>query len=199
MTITNGYASLSDVKAEDVLNITTVEHDPLLEVTIEAVSRAIDNYCGRRFYQVSENQYYTPEDGETLYVNDIGTTSSLSVYTDEDGDGTFEVTWTSDDYNLAPYNALLNNEVYNMIETAAGGSYSFPTVKRSTKIFAFFGWASVPKPIRAACILWTARLFKRYVTPLGASAMTALGEMRMQIPEFDGDIKQMLAPYVRFA
>lgn len=198
MTITNGYTTLIKLKSQSGLDLESVDQDYILEEVIEAVSRAIDNYCGRRFYLTSENQYYTPQDGQTLYVNDIGSTSSVSVYTDEDGDGTFEITWADTDFNLAPYNALLNNEAYTMIETATGGSYTFPTSKRSTKIFAFFGFTA-PKPIAAACLLWSERLFKRYAAPLGTASMSALGEIRLTVNGFDPDVKAMLEPYVRFA
>jgi len=198
MTITNGYTTLAKLKSQSGLDLTATDQDAILEEVIEAVSRAIDNYCARRFYLTSENQYYTPQDGTTLYINDIGSTSSLSVFTDEDGDGTFEVTWNASDYNLAPYNASLNNEPYNMIETSVNGSYSFPLSRRSTKIFAFFGYTA-PKPIAAACLLWSERLFKRYAAPLGTASMSALGEIRLTVNQFDPDVQAMLAPYVRFA
>ena len=196
--ITNGYTTLAKLKSQSGLDLLSADQDVILEEVIEAVSRAIDNYCGRKFYLTSENRYYTPQDGTTLYVDDIGSTSSLSVYTDEDGDGTFEVTWAATDFNAAPYNALSNGEAFNMIETAPGGSYSFPTVNRSTKIFAFFGFP-VPKPIAAACLLWSERLFKRYAAPLGTASMSALGEIRLTVNQFDPDVKQLLDAYVRWA
>jgi len=45
MAITNGYASLSEIKEAERLNIAVTTYDTALEGAIEAVSRAIDNEC----------------------------------------------------------------------------------------------------------------------------------------------------------
>ena len=48
MAITNGYASLTEVKA--ALRITDTIDDSLLEMAIESASRLIDGYASRQFY-----------------------------------------------------------------------------------------------------------------------------------------------------
>jgi hypothetical protein len=197
MTITNGYATLTEVKGTDVLNFSNTDHDTILESVIEGVSRAIDNWCGRHFYSASETRYYTTKDPYCVRVHDISTASGLSVYTDIDGDGTFENTLASTDYNLAPYNALLDNWVYTRIEKTPLGLYIFPLTRRGIKVTAAFGWPSVPKPINRACVLQSVRLFKRYTTPLGQAGATAIGTIVMQVPALDTDVMSLLAPYKR--
>jgi hypothetical protein len=195
MSITNGYATLTEVKSTDVLNFSNTDHDTILESVIEGVSRAIDNWCGRHFYSASETRYYTTKDPYCVRVHDISTASGLSVYTDVDGDGTFENTLASTDYNLMPYNALLENWVYTKIEKTPLGLYIFPLTRRGIKVTATFGWPSVPKPINRACVLQSARLFARYKTPLGQAGASPIGMMVLTIPEFDPDVIALLSPY----
>ena len=199
MTITNGYATLAEIKAADVLNIGNTDHDTILETVIEGVSRAIDNWTGRHFYSATETRYYTSELSDILYVDDISTATGLTIYTDDDGDRTYENTWAATDYDLMPFNASTDGHPFTYIETTPNGDYNFPGTKKGVKIVGSFGWASVPKPINRACVLQSVRLLKRYLTPLGQSAMTQLGEMKLQIPKLDPDVCGLLSPYVRFA
>jgi hypothetical protein len=63
------------------------------------------------------------------------------------------------------------------------------------KLTAVFGWSAVPSAITEACLLWSERFFKRYKTPLGVSAMTALGEMSVKVPPPDPDVMMLLNNY----
>lgn len=168
--LTNGYCTLAEIKAIDVLNISNTDHDTILESVIEGVSRAIDNYCARRFYNAVETRYYGAEFGRTIYVDDIASASGLTIYTDDGHDGTYEYTWASTDFELLPYNAAFNGLPFTQIETTANGSYRFPRGRKGVKITASFGFPAVPKPVNRACVLQATRLFKRYITPLGVSA-----------------------------
>lgn len=198
MTITNGYATVAELKAIDVLNISNTDHDTTLEATIEGVSRAIDNYCGRRFYAASETRYYTAELGNYIPVDDVAATASFAVYTDDDGDGTYENTWAATDYELRPYNALLAGLPYTSIETTPLGNYRFPWTRKGVKVVGSFGFAaSTPRVINRACVLQSVRLFKRYVTPLGVAGTSAVGVINMTIPALDPDVTLLLRPFLR--
>ena len=191
-----GYCTLAEIKATDVLNISNTTHDVILEDVIEGISRAIDNWTGRRFYSATETRYYTSELSDLLYVDDISTATGFTLYTDDDGDRTYENTWAATDYDLLPLNAETIGHPFTMIETTPNGDYNFPGTKKGVKITASFGWASIPAPINRACVLQATRLFKRFITPLGQSSMTALGEMRLQIPKLDPDVCGLISPYV---
>ena len=193
--LSNGYCTLAEIKATDVLNISNTDHDVILESVIEGVSRAIDNWTGRFFYSATQTRYYTSELSDLLYVDDISTATGFLLYTDDDGDRTYENTWASTDYDLLPLNAQTGGFPFTMVETTPNGVYNFPGTKKGVKITAAFGWAAVPDPINRACVLQSVRLFKRYVTPLGQSAMTQLGEMRLQIPKLDPDVCGLISPY----
>lgn len=198
MTITNGYATLDEVKHINVTNLSTTASDDILETVIESISRSIENYCGRRFWSASETRYYTAEQSWIIPVDDISATSSITLETDDDGDRTYENTWASTDYELRPYNATFNGLPFTSIEITPMGNYRFPRVAKGIKLTATFGWSATPKPVNRACVLQSVRLFKRYITPLGVSASSAIGEIKLMIPALDPDVTMLLRPYIRY-
>lgn len=201
MTITKGYATLAQIKSVDRLNISTSDtnSDTTLEGVITAVSRAIDLNCSRYFYKstASEVRYFTPRESDRLFVGDL--VSVTNLYTDTlSGDRTYATTWSSTDYDLFPYNSTMTSEAtpFRWIDIAPQGINSFPAgLAKGVKLDAVFGWNAVPAAITEACLLWSERWFKRYKTPLGVSAMTALGEMSSKVPPPDPDVLQMLNNY----
>lgn len=158
MAITNGYATLDEVRRR-IPHIAD-DDDTDLESVIEGVSRFIDEDRGRRFYAVSETRYYIPAAGNLVVVDDLLTLTTLK--TDEDGDQTFERTWTSADYLLAPYNASTDGVPYTSIERSYLGSLVFPVGFRSTEVAGSFGFSSTtPKAIHEFCVLLSMRLWER--------------------------------------
>lgn len=201
MTITNGYCTLADLKHTAALNIPSTDSgdDDLLEAIIEAVSRQIDDECGRRFFSDSDEvpRYYTALSPDKLFVDDIcSPTSDVTIEIDAGGDGTYETTLASTDFILAPYNAETLGEPYQKIEMSSSGLYYLPVNSRKAiKVTSKYGWSSVPKPIQKACLLQSERLYKRYSTPIGSEAMTALGKQTLMIPAFDADIERLISRY----
>jgi len=201
MTITNGYTDTSTMKGPDVLNISASDttSDALLEVIIEAASRTIDSDCGRFFYKsaTDETRYYSAEFAEKLFCNDdIVTITELA--TDDANNRTWSSLWSaSADYDLIPYNATAMGRPYTSIEMTSIGAYIFPTYPKAVKITGVFGWPSVPMKIKQACILLSARLFKRLSTPLGVASMASMGEIQVQIKEKDGDYYHLINEFVR--
>lgn len=201
LTIINGYATLAQLKAVDRLNISTTDtaSDASLGGIITAVSRAIDLQCSRYFYKstADETRYFSARETDRIRVGDI--VSITALYTDTlAGDRTYPYTWATTDYDLSPYDAAVLSEPqpYNWIEVSPLGQYLFPVgVAKGVKITGVFGWSAVPSAITEACLLWSERFFKRYKTPLGVSAMTALGEMNMKVPPPDPDVFMLLNNY----
>jgi len=201
MTITNGYATLAQIKANDRLNISTSDtnSDTTLEGIITAISRSIDRECSRYFYKSTahEVRYFTAKDQERLFVGDV--VSVTNLYTDTlSGDRTYPTTWAATDYDLFPYSAatISEPEPYRWIDVTPTGSNRFPVrLAKGVKLDAVFGWSSVPTAITEACLLWSERWFKRYKTPLGISSMTALGEMQVKAPPPDPDVMDLLQNY----
>ena len=153
MTITNGYCTLAEYKSWNTIDTTSAADDVVIEDIIESISRQIDNFCGRVFYASTLSaQYFTADFNDLLYVDDISTATGLILQADYDGDGTYEITWASTDYNLKPYQSN-NGWPYLMIEVATLGVYRFPSTRKGVKITAVWGWAAVPDDVKTACLI----------------------------------------------
>jgi hypothetical protein len=100
----NAYADVTTLKSASFMNKSDTDEDAQLRKMLEMASRQIDKYCRRHFYTYEETRYY-PGAGDTLMIpDDILSISSLK--TDDDGDGTFENTFTTTDYTLFPLNGF---------------------------------------------------------------------------------------------
>ena len=193
MAIVNGYCSLAEVKA--ALRLTDSVDDSLLERSIEAASRRIDGYCGRWFYKTSQTAIKMyPFDYYNVPTNDIANTT-VTVQTDDDGDGTFEDTWVQGtDYQLEPLDASLNGIPYRRI-VAIGGK-TFPTQaipdQPLLQVTAQWGWQAVPHDVREACVLLSIRGFARYNAALG---IVGFNDMAIQVRAVDPDVRDMLNQY----
>jgi len=200
MTVTNGYATLSDVKA--ALRITDNVDDSLIEIAINAASREIDGYCERTFYSAgTATRTFLPDDAFKVETDDIQ--SIVSIKTDTDGDGVFETTWTSTDYQLEPLNGIASGIEQPFTRIRAIGDYLFPiydvrnvdSYEASVQVEAVWGWSAIPDAVKQACILSSMRQFKRYDAPLGIAGFGDYGPMR--VSRVDPDIEQMLSPFRR--
>ena len=200
----DGYYTVESVTAPDSIVVTgtlagesagasvtirlagDVFDDDTLEQVIEAASRWIDAHTGRRFYAATETRYYTAGVSDWLAVDDLLSVDSLK--TDSGGGRTYSTTWATTDYDLFPLNATPST----MIATAPAGTQSFPMLARSVQITGSFGYSSTaPAQVREACLLMSARLFKRKDAPFGIAGFPALGEVRNIRPE-DGDVLALL-------
>lgn len=200
MAITNGYATLSDVKA--ALRITDSVDDALIEVAIESASREIDGYCERVFYDVgTATKTFLPEDTFLVEIDDLQSIEHLK--TDTSGDGTFDTTWSASDYQLEPLNQFTSGLAQPFTRIRAIGQYLFPIFdvknanyyQASIEVKGVWGFATVPTAVKQACILSSMRQFKRYDAPLGIAGFGDFGPMR--VTRIDPDIEQMLSPWRR--
>jgi Flp pilus assembly protein TadG len=178
------------------LRITDTLDDALIENSINAASRMVDQYCNRYFYsgQAGEVRYYKANDGFTCWIDDVQTITSLE--TSMSNPVVYDTTWQTSDYQLNPNNARANGAVspYNYI--VATDNYLFPTWAdiALVKVTGTFGWQSVPDPIKFATIIQASRLFKRLESPLGVAGVSDMGIMRVG-SSIDGDVAQLINPY----
>lgn len=193
MAITNGYATLAEVKA--ALRITDSVDNTLIENAIEGASRRIDGYCGRWFYQSPSTAISVyPINEFNIAVDDIATTT-VTVKTDNDGDGIFETTLVQGtDYQLEPLDAILRGKPFRRI-VAIGGK-SFPIVfapnRALVQVTAFWGFSYIPDDVREACVLLSMRGFARLNAALG---VVGFADMAFQVRAVDPDVRDLLAPY----
>lgn len=197
MAITNGYATLDDVKS--ALRIEDNIDDTLIELAIESASREIDGYCERVFYNVgTATRLYLPFDDFLVEIDDLQSLDTLE--TSSDGES-FNVTWQSGDYQLEPLNGQAGGISTPFTRIRAIGSYLFPVwaprhpdaYEATVRVTGTFGFASVPTAIRQATILLSMRQFKRYDSPLGVAGFGDLGAMR--VSKFDPDVEALVSPF----
>lgn len=201
MAISNGYATLSDVKAALRIPGGDIQDDSLLEISIEAASRQIDGFCERVFTQSTATRIYRPTDVFTVDIDDLQTLTFLK--TDSDGSGVFSTTWSATDYQLNPLNGISGGIQSPFTQIKAVGEYLFPIYEpqnvnaneASVQIQGVFGFATIPTAIKQATIILSMRQFKRYDSPTGVMGFGDLGVMR--VGAVDPDISALLMPFRR--
>lgn len=165
----NEYASVAEIK--DHLGIGDTAQDDNLAIIAESASRAVDDFCHRRFYadQSASARTFNAE-RRWVFVDDISTVTDLVVATD-DGTGTFGTTWTIDQYSgfgfrVWPYNA--DDEGWPFTRLEAIGSW-WPQTAHKVRVTAAWGWPAVPPAVREATILLAQSMW----TPSGILVETA--------------------------
>lgn len=199
MAISNGYATLAEVKA--ALRISDNLDDTLLEMAIESASRLMDSYTARSFYNAGTAvRYFSAVNDFVTNIDDAVTITEIA--TDASADGSYDTIWQADDYQLEPLNGRADGLVvpYNAIR--AVGDYTFPIWggEGLVKVTATWGWSAVPIAIKQATIIQASRIFKRLDSPLGVLSSPDLGFIRLGA-RIDPDVAQLVDPYriVKFA
>ena len=199
MAITNGYATREQLEVMlQGEEFTGTAHDTNTDRAIETASRSIDQFCVRRFYQDStvQTRYYSPVDFRHLEVDDISVATGLLVTEDISLDDTFETSWTVDDYTSANGFRLMPENTgppFNRLEAL---NSSWPRLRRSIKVIAKFGFATVPTEVEQACLLFAVRLYKRKDTPFGILSSPQGPSARL--PQMDPDIANTIGHFRRF-
>lgn len=192
MAIVNGYTTLAAVKA--ILRITDSTDDTLLEGAIEAASRRVDSFTGRFFYQkASTVPLYAFDEYRLPLVNDLVSVTTLK--TDDDGDGTFETTWTANtDYVLEPRDVALQSRPYRRVTAVGAKSFPLFTVPMlaGAEINGVWGWPSIPDDVVEATNLLSIRHFARYNAALG---VVGFADMAIQVRAVDPDVRDLLNGY----
>ena len=196
MAITNGYATLAQVKA--ALRISDDVDDSLLEMAIESASRAIDGHAARYFYSSgTATRYYAADDSFIVQTDDISGTA-IVLETSSAGDGVFDTTWSPIDYQLEPLNGNVDGLAVPFTRIRAVENYLFPVEVEQAlvKVTAVFGWPAVPIAITQATIIQASRIYKRLESPLGVAGFGDLGAISVT-RDLDPDVAQLVAPYRR--
>jgi hypothetical protein len=192
MAITNGYATLLDVKA--ALRITDSIDDSLLETSIESASRMIDGYTARTFSNAGTAvRNFAATDDLNLIIDDAISISEVAS-TDEIGD-TYTV-WKVTDYQLEPVNSRSDGLYMPYTGIRAINDYAWPVVDQQAlcRITGVWGWPAVPTAIKQATIIQASRLFKRLDSPLGVAGFGDLGAIRVG-RYLDPDVEQLAMPF----
>ena len=184
MAITDGLCTLDEVKAALALTVDNTVHDTRIEVAVEAASRMIESECRRTFTDAGSAtaRLYVAEHPWYVEVDDFHTTTGLVVRTDPGADGTFDLTWSTGDYQLEPLSGRWNGRTWPYNRIRARASLTFPRYRREAliEVTAQWGWASVPTDVKQAAIVQSVALFKASDAPFGAAGVVDAGVLRIR-------------------
>ena len=201
MTITNGYCTLAELKAELAAETVDSVDDAVLERIIEDASRAIDAYCGRQFYAStgSAPRYYDVPDDEYLWL-DADLLAAGSVW---NGDGALI---SASNYSLFPR----NSQSHNALALRKGSSVWWTTDANGNDdgVIAVSGsWGYVDRAAtdamsvrvvantRRACLMLASAYYRKRFGQ-GADAATVTGAGVVLTPQgMPRDVAQLLEGY----
>ena len=188
------YATLAEFKAS--VGITDSTDDTALQSVLDATDQLINNYCDSKvgFGQTaSQARYYTTDNLTFVLTDPIVSVSSLQ--TDDDGNGTYETTWSATDYVLAPRNAALDTRPYTEVDTAPNEPKLFPTLYLGVKITGVFGWPSVPSAVKQAALIQAGAVWSSRTAPFGVIGSQDLGGVMRMSRALHPEAQVLLEPY----
>jgi len=202
----NIYTTLAELKDALRIPLTDSDLDSVFDAAILAVSREIDQHCGRHFYKLTETRTLIPTDRYRLNLGEFNDLVSVTTLkTDASGDGTFETTWTTADYQLLTAagtpNINAGPEPRPYTQVRAIGTQTFPCAwawnsrTDRVEITGTWGWPAIPVPVREACKLLAVESGKLLrEAPFGVAGFGEFGVVRVR-----DNRKAMayLAPYRR--
>lgn len=166
--------------------------------TCRAISRWIDKHCGQFFYRHTATRHLKPCN---LYLLDVPALVSVTTLkTDASGDGTFETTWTTADYQLLPVDAPSEVEAEPYRQIRAVGSYTFPipywtpnTRDERVQIAGVWGWPAVPEDVTEAAKIFVTDFLKVGKMTFGVQSYGDYGAIRARL---SGPGMQLIDNYV---
>jgi hypothetical protein len=192
VSITNGYATLAEVKAS--LRITDAIDDSLLETAIESASRMIDGFTARTFSNAgTATRNFAATDEINLIIDDAISVTEVAS-TDEVG-GTYTI-WDVTDYQLEPINSRSDGLYMPFTGIRAVNDYLWPIVdyQALVRITGTWGFPAIPTAIKQATIIQSSRLYKRLDSPLGVAGFGDMGAIRVG-RYLDPDVEQLAMPF----
>jgi hypothetical protein len=198
VSVTNGYATLAQVKQAARMSTVLTDDDSLVEMSIETASRMIDGYCERRFWtNGTETRTYATLDPRVLRVDDIAGTA-ITLKTSSSVDGIYDITWAASDFDTEPYNRISAGLASPVTSLRAVGDYAFTrSAEPCAEVTAVFGFGTaVPTQVTHATVLLALRQFKRYDSPTGIIGFGDMGAIRVS-SRMDPDVAAILQPFRR--
>lgn len=191
--------SVADAREFD--GIESSATDTQIQRAVDTATQRVRSHCGRSFdtaATVSPRTFRMASYTGSLMLplgSEIATTTGLIVGSDENDDGTYETTWLSTEFQLAPTGGIGPDGQPGWPYTEIApidrwwptrSTYDRPLVQ----ITARWGWLTVPEPAKLAC-LFLARELLPNIT-LGYSGFSGVGQITDGSPAAD-----LLMPYRR--
>lgn len=183
MAITNGYATLAEVRAELRLAATYTADDPRLERAVESASRFVDGLTNREFFASAGGaRIYSPSN-DTVWIDDAPAAPTLVEHRP-----TPAAAWVTVSSSAYVVPEPSNGRPYTRVVALSGLTW-YPQVRVTT---AGWGWGSIPTAVKSATLIEAVRIFKRSDTPEGVLA----GEFgATRLSRTDPDVLALLARY----
>jgi hypothetical protein len=211
MTIVSGYCSSTETQAWIAEGKTFTATQLLqLDVAVEAASRMIDEFCNREPGAFSADtastvRVFTPASFSQVFIDDLSTSSGITVATDSSGTGVYDLAWTSTEYQVEPVNAVAHGRPINQLRAVSakyfpvydysspwvtvGATRTFyapganiPVINRSgqatVQITGKWGWPSIPTPVHQATIIQSTMLYQAKDAPAGLAGTPDMGQLR---------------------
>ena len=205
MAISRGYATLEETKALLELVGETI-YDVLLERTVEAASRLVDDACDRTFSAVDAERYVTAASAAMIHLREdlISVTALHTLSGVESGQWAYDTAWEDTDYELLPLRESWRDQPYTSVGLGPSAIRSFPLERGGVLIDGTWGYAdTIPPVIKQACLLAVSRLWRLRRSPEGVDGLegdsSSPSRMGAGIALLDPDIAAMVAPYRRSA
>ena len=190
------YATVNELKGYLSIGTADVIDDSQLTDALTSATDLIDGYCGRSFTEagtaVTDRVYaasascYVPID-DAAEVTTVATSTAL--------DGTYDYEWDDADWQAEPLNGIVGGRAWPVTTIRAVGSQRFSVGSiASVQVSGRFGWTAVPSSVKQACLIQSARLFKRANSPVGIAGGPETGLMRVT-GSVDTDVQRLLLPY----
>jgi hypothetical protein len=199
MAIVNGYLTIDE--AVSYIGVNETRDTTELEDVVTSVSRLIDRYCGRQFFQ-STATARTFDSLDGLHVefgpfNDL--VSATTVAYDSNDDGTYESTVSASGYQLLPTtNTAPIDEPYTALKLINGSTFPYSPAASGRvgliRITGNWGWGEVPAEVKQAARLMVAEVAKLQDAPLGIAGMGEYGVTRVS-RYMPARAVQLLAPF----
>ena len=186
MALTDPYVTAAQLKTR--LGISDSTDDTAITAAVNAASRWIDNHCNRRRFGFNVTtsataRVYRPL---TLYrcrIDDVSSTTSLTVKIDQGQDGTFETTWTNNThFLLEPLDAVASDgdsRPYTSLTTIESNFFPRSYRRPSVQVTALWGWPAVPSLVTEACYQLAEETFKLKDAPFGVAGVNDFGVLRI--------------------
>jgi len=205
VSITNGY--LTAKEAQEYTGRQFADGSGILDDVVSSCSRMIDRHCGRHFYQAGTvadpvARYFDATTPSLLKLGPFNDLVSVDeLVSDDNGDGVYETTWSSTNYQLGPVGAASRApfaEPFTEIRLLNSYDFEMHVTSGRTGLIAVtgvWGWPDVPVDVKQACRILVAEVAKLQDAPFGVAGNDLTGVMYAprQMPSA---AKRLLAPFV---
>ena len=200
MALGDDYATLEELKGRLRIAESDTADDDDLNNALEVASRGIESCCNRQFNDAGtpSARVFRPPIVGKAEVDDFSTTLGLVIETDTSGAGSFGSTWGAAEYELYPLNGIVGGVPGWPYWKINPVNRRFPcsSARATLRVTARWGWAAVPAPVKAGCLILAEDLFKLRDTPFGVGGYGEFGRIRARE---NPNVWMRIAPYVRDA